>query len=170
MTTPFLLKIGFSKIEIANIVKTYGLFSTLAGVFIGGWLAKQIGLVKLMVIGCIIQVISNLAFILLSIYGYNTEVLMLVITIENFCSGISNAALLAYISLLCSREFTASQYAVLSVFATFGRTTLSASAGYVAQSMGWINFFVFSAVLSLPVLFFITAIRKTIPVIGLKTK
>lgn len=163
MTTPFLLKTGFSKIEIANIVKTYGLVATLAGTFAGGWLAKQIGLFRLLIIGCIMQIISNLAFVLLSVYGHDNYVLMLVITAENFCSGLSNAAIVAYISLLCSKEFTASQYAVLSSFVTFGRTTLSSSAGYVVEYLGWSNFFIFSAILSLPVLFFMKAVMKTIP-------
>ena len=65
MTTPFLLDIGFSKIQIANIVKVIGLAATLIGLFIGGMLVAKYNIVSVLFIGGFLQMFSNLFFITL---------------------------------------------------------------------------------------------------------
>ena len=62
MTTPFLLDIGFSKIQIANIVKVIGLAATLIGLFIGGMLVAKYNIVSVLFIGGFLQMFSNLFF------------------------------------------------------------------------------------------------------------
>jgi PAT family beta-lactamase induction signal transducer AmpG len=152
LTLPFLLEIGFSKMEIAAIVKTFGLFATLAGALFGGILVKKIGLMKSLWIAAILQMLSNLAFSYQAALGYNTHALYLVIFVENFSGGIGDAVFVAYLSSLCNVAFTATQYAVLVSFATVARSLLSSFAGVAAASLGWINFFFFSALLALPAL------------------
>ena len=57
----------------------------------------------------------------------------------------------AYLSALCQNPLhTATQYALLTALAAVGRTYLSASAGFVAESVGWPMFFVISALVALP--------------------
>jgi len=48
LTLPFLLEIGFTKTEIAKILKTFGLFSILVGVYFGGIVTKKIGIYKML--------------------------------------------------------------------------------------------------------------------------
>ena len=151
LITPFLMNMGFSKIEIASIIKLYGFLTTVIGMFIGGYLIsryKNMG--NILMIGLILQCTSNLAFVVQAMYGHNIPVLIAVISAENFCSGLSNAALVAYISTVIKKEFTATHYAILSSLAAFGRTTISSSAGLLVDQVGWVNFFYFSALLSLP--------------------
>lgn len=150
LTSPFLLEVGFSKIDIANIVKLYGMIATIVGGLLGGYVLEKISITKGLVLGLIVQMLSNLAFILLLYTGASDSALAVVISIENFCSGIGTAALVAYISNLCNIRYTATQYALLSSIATLGRAVFSGASGYVVKSLGWENFFIFSAVISLP--------------------
>ena len=60
------------------------------------------------------------------------------------------AAFAAYLSGLCTVAFTATQYALLSSLAAIGRTTLSASGGALADTLGWSPFFVLSTLACLP--------------------
>ena len=49
----------------------------------------------------------------------------------------------AYLSALCRNPLhTATQYALLTALAAFGRTYLSSGAGFVAAATGWVWFFV----------------------------
>lgn len=150
LTLPFLLEIGFSKFEIAAIVKTFGLFATLFGALLGGILVKKIGMIKSLWIAAILQAVSNLAFAYQAQIGYNPSSLYLVIFVENFSGGIGDAVFVAYLSSLCNIAFTATQYAILVSFASIGRAVLASSSGFVVANFGWIDFFYFSAILALP--------------------
>ena len=159
LTLPFLMEVGFSKIEIAGITKTFGLFATLFGVLIGGILVKKIGIIKSLWIAIIMQGVSNLAFSYLALEGRNTDLLYLVIFIENSSGGIGDSVFVAYLSSLCNVTFSATQYSLLSSLASFSRSFLSASAGIFAESLGWFGFFIFSTILAIPciiLLFIIT--------------
>ncbi len=155
LTLPFLLEIGFTKIEIASIVKTFGLFATLFGVFCGGLLVKKIGLIKSLWIAATMQMLSNLTFSYLSQIGPDQQILYLVVFAENFSSGIGDAVFIAYLSSLCNIAFSATQYAILVSFATLARSLLASSAGVFAQTLGWYEFFIFSTILAAPGLLFL---------------
>ncbi|OFW80536.1 MAG: hypothetical protein A2887_04990 [Alphaproteobacteria bacterium RIFCSPLOWO2_01_FULL_40_26] len=155
LTLPFLLEIGFTKIQIAGIVKTFGLFATLFGVFCGGILTKKIGIIKTLWIAAIMQALSNLTFAYLAKIGSDINSLYLAIFAENFSGGIGDAVFIAYLSSLCNVAFSATQYALLVSLATFARSFLTASAGIFAQNFGWYNFFIFSTLLAIPGLLFL---------------
>lgn len=160
MTSPFLLEQKFTKMEIAEIVKFYGVFATLLGTFAGGYLVKYSNIFVALFWGGIISSVSNLAFILLCDTYHDIPRLILVIAIENFASGLSSATFVAYMGTLCNRQFTASQFALLSSLASLGRTTLSSTSGFLAQNVGWVAFFVFSAILCLPALILLKFINN----------
>ena len=150
MTSPFLIEIGFNKAELASIIKLYGTIATFTGMFFGGYLIANMSIAKCFYLGVIIQSVSNLAFIFQYYSGHDIYVLILVNSIENFCGGISSSILVAFISSLCQRQFTASHYAMFAALASVGRTLISSSSGYAVEQMGWCYFFIFSSVLSLP--------------------
>ena len=161
LTTPFLLALEFTKTEIASIVKTFGLFATLFGVFIGGVLVKKIGTYKSLWIAGVAQMLSNLAFSYLAQIGHSEEVLYLTIFAENFSGGIGDSVFIAYLSILCNIAFSATQYAILGSLASLSRSLFSSSAGLFAASLGWYKFFIFSTFLAVPGLIFLLILRKT---------
>lgn len=152
LTLPFLLEIGFSKIEIAEIVKTFGLFATLAGALCGGFIIKKISITKALWIAAMMQMFSNLAFAYQAQIGYDPKVLYFVVFIENFSGGIGDSVFVAYLSGLCNVAFSATQYALLTSLATTARSFLTSSSGIFAQELGWYNFFILSTLLALPAL------------------
>ena len=151
MTSPFLLDIGFSKIELANIVKVCGTGASFIGSFLAGYMISRTkDFYCILVFSIAIQCISNLAFIYQAIVGHDVYVLMGVISFENIAGGFSNTVFIVYLSKLCSKRFTTTQYALLSSCANFTRTFLASSSGYAVEYFGWVWFFIFSASISLP--------------------
>ena len=137
MTTPFLLDIGFSKIQIANIVKVIGLAATLIGLFLGGLLVAKYNIISVLFVGGFLQMFSNLFFAFQGIIGVNTNFLMLTISIENLAGGIGTAAFLAYLSKLVDSRYIATQFALLTSFMALSRTQLSAPAGWMVEGINW---------------------------------
>jgi PAT family beta-lactamase induction signal transducer AmpG len=160
----FYVQIGFEKPEIANVSKLFGLIATLAGVFLGGVLINRLGILKVLLIGGVLQMLSNLMFAVQAQVGHDVAMLAVTIATENVSGGIGTAAFVAYLSSLCNIAFSATQYALLSSLAALGRTVLSAPAGAWAEDMGWINFFLLSTALALPGLIFLLWLMRRLPV------
>ena len=74
---------------------------------------------------------------------------LLIITVagENFSGGLGSAAFVAYLSVLCNKKYSGTQYALLSSFMGLARTFLSSPSGFVVESFGWGNFFIISTYL-----------------------
>lgn len=149
LISPFLLKLGFTLTQIGFVVKTFGIAATIAGVFLGGWLIAKFGIMRSLLICAVMQMLANLVFIYQAKAGADINVLYATVAAENIVSGMATGVFVAYISALCKIDFTATQYALLSSLAAVGRTFLSASAGYVAEDYGWVNFFILCSLLPL---------------------
>ena len=153
MTAPFVIDLGFSRNEYAAIIKGVGLAATLIGGFAGGFLARAYALAPSLWIGGLLQALANLAFSWQAVVGLNTAWLTFAIVAENFTSAIGTVIFVAYLSALCRNPLhTATQYALLTAVAAFGRTYLSSAAGFIAASTGWVWFFVICACAGLPAL------------------
>jgi PAT family beta-lactamase induction signal transducer AmpG len=150
MTSPFYIEIGFTKEEIAKIVKLYGLIATIVGGFVGGAIVYRLGMLKSLWLCGIFQALTNLVFVLLAQAGADISMLALCVTLENAAGGMGTAVFVAFMSSLCNLRFTATQYALLSSLAAFGRTWLSTPAGWAAQELGWVWFFSGSVLLAIP--------------------
>ncbi len=150
MTNPFLIDLGFTKAQIGFYVKTIGPIPTYIGIFLGGVMAYQMGIWRALWICGILQMLSNLMFVAQAYVGADPGVLIMTVAIENLAGGMGSAAFVAFLSMLCHREFTATQYALLSSLAVTGRTVLSSSSGYLADALGWLSFFALTALAALP--------------------
>src|SRR5262249_60484200 len=98
------------------------------------------------------QALSNLMYAVQFWAGPDFAVLTVTISAENLTGGMASAAFVAYLSALCNRDFTATQYALLSSLATVGLNVLAAAGGWLAAVLGWIPFFVVSTALCVPAL------------------
>ena len=163
MANPFYIKIGFSKIQIANVTKLFGVAATLLGVFAGGLIVKRVGALYSLLFCGIFQMLSNLMFAAQAVIGPKVGFLFLTIGIENMSGGMGSAAFVAYLSLLCNVKYTGTQYALFTSFMAFGRTWLSAASGWVADQTSWEVFFVGSTVIALPGLLILWWMLKALP-------
>jgi MFS transporter, PAT family, beta-lactamase induction signal transducer AmpG len=161
MTNPFLIELGFTKSEIAIIVKSFGLAATLFGAFFGGLLASKYSIIKSLLIAGVLQLLTNFIFCIQALIGHNNLFLAVTIGAENFAGGMGTIIFIAYISRLCHINYTATQYALLSSFAAFSRTWFSASSGWFADKLDWVNFFIFSAILAIPGILMLIILSKS---------
>ena len=161
MTAPFVIDLGFSKVDYAAIVKGVGLAATLIGGFAGGFVARRYSLATSLWIGGTLQALANLSFSWLAHVGVNEWALALAICAENFTSAIGTVIFVAYLSALCQNPLhTATQYALLTALAAVGRTYLSSGAGYVAKAVGWPLFFMICVLVAIPSLILLAWLQK----------
>ncbi len=150
MKVPFFLGIGFSKAEIAEVVKLFGFVATIAGGFIGGIVVARMGLMRGLLVCGVLMAVSNLVFLLQAWAGHDIGVLALTISVENITTGMGTTAFVAYMSSLCNVAYTATQYALLTSLMAMSRTVLSSGAGWLADQVSWPTFFILTTVAALP--------------------
>jgi len=156
----FYQDLGYSKVEIASVVKTFGLFMTIAGGFLGGLLSVRFGVLKILFLGALLSAITNLLFMLLAQVGYNMPMLYLVISADNISAGLASAAFIAFLSSLTNISFTAVQYAIFSSLMTLLPKILGGYSGTMVDGMGYSNFFLVTALMGVPVLVLIVVANR----------
>ena len=160
----FYQDLGYTKIEIATIVKTFGLFMTIAGGFLGGFLSIRYGVMRILFLGAVLTVVTNLLFIVLAWVGHNPYMLYVVISADNLTAGLASAAFIAFLSSLTNISFTAVQYAVFSSLMTLIPKVLGGYSGTLVDEFGYVNFFIFASALGLPVLILVWMAKKHLDV------
>lgn len=161
LQSKFYVHMGFSNGEIAYISKILGFIMTMVGLFFGGFIFYRLGTFTSLLIAGILQISSNLLFIWVAAEQHNLFALSVTIAIENFCGALNNVVIIAYLSNLCNIAYTATQYALLSSFANFGRTLLAAPAGYIVAALGWNMFFVITAIAGIPAIVLLFVLKGT---------
>jgi PAT family beta-lactamase induction signal transducer AmpG len=163
MTTPFLIQIGFSKTDIGTVNKGFGMIVTIVGALFGGGLIAKLGIWRALWIFGILQALSNFVFVALAEVGPSYWLMVACIGVENVCGGMGTAAFVAFLMSLCDREFSATQYALLSSVMAITRTLVGPLAGYLPEKLGWSPFFVITAILAVPGLALLTRFRHLVP-------
>jgi PAT family beta-lactamase induction signal transducer AmpG len=186
LLTPFLLQgMHFGLAEVGVVNKIVGIWLSIAGALIGGALMLRLRLWRALMLFGVLQGLSNLGFWWLAVNGQGllpglvlpafdwgivklaqpTPVdggLLVVIAAENLSGGMGTAAFLALLMGLCNQRFTATQFALLSAFASVGRVWVGPLAGVLAESIGWPTFFVVSTILALPALVLLWWLRAPV--------
>ncbi|HYJ79379.1 MAG TPA: MFS transporter, partial [Longimicrobiaceae bacterium] len=152
MYTPFLLETGFTQTEIGAIQGVLGLGSTIVGVLVGGALVAKLGINRSLWIFGALQILSNLAYYGVAQMGKNLPFLTGAIVVENFCTGLVTAGFVAFLMSLCSKRFSATQFALLSSLMAASRDIVVSPAGAVADATGWPTFFLLTIAAGVPAL------------------
>lgn len=148
--TPFMMDVGFSKTEIALVVKAVFTGSAVAGAVVGGiWMVK-LGLFRSMLLFGVLQAVSNLLYYWLAITGKNYEVMVAAVAVDNFAGAMGNIASVALIMALCDVRYSAFQYALLSALALLPRYALGGPAGWIADHSGWDVYYIVSFLMAVP--------------------
>jgi PAT family beta-lactamase induction signal transducer AmpG len=164
MSMPLYIALGFSLGQIAAVSKLAGFFATIIGALAGGALTARMGIFRALLVCGLLQSAGNLFYVLVAAKGHRLDYLALSVAAENVTGAMAGAALVAYLSGLCSPQFTATQYALLSSLAAVGRTLVASSSGVAADRMGWIPFFLVTTVVTLPALLLLAWMwRRTKP-------
>jgi PAT family beta-lactamase induction signal transducer AmpG len=153
MANPFYLDLGFTKTEIAEISKLFGFFCTIIGSFLGGVLVVRYGVLRPLILGAVMVACTNLLFAQLALIGPDKAWLALVISADNISGGMANAVLVAYLSSLANKAYTATQYALFSSLMTLPGKFISGFSGIVVDTQGYAQFFIYAALMGLPAIF-----------------
>lgn len=163
LTTAFFIKeVGFSASDVGAINKGIGLISLIAGAMLGGALVSKLGLFRSLFFFGILQAISNLSFTLLAIYGKSYILFAISVIFENLSGGMGSSAFISLLMGMCNKNYSATQYALFSSIASFGRTLISPTSGFLVEKVGWIAFFPITALIAIPGVLILFPLKKEI--------
>lgn len=164
MSIVFYKEIGFSNSDIATYSKLLNWWVTIVFSLLGGLVNIRYGIYRGLMIAGVAMAASNLLFALIAQTGPSTSLLAITVIVDGFTGAWSTVAMVAFISLLCNRAFSATQYALMASLSVAGRTLVASSSGLVVDSLegNWSLFFILTAVMVIPSLCFLYSIRHHI--------
>ena len=146
--------------EIASIVKTFGLFMTISGGILGGFLVVKYGIMRIMIIAAVLSAATNLLFMMMVDMEKSLVFLTFMISADNLSQGMALTAFVGFLSLLVNRQFTAVQYAMFSSVMTLFPKILGGYSGGMVEQMGYANFYLMTAVIGIPVVLMLMYARR----------
>jgi PAT family beta-lactamase induction signal transducer AmpG len=164
MSIVFYKEIGFSNSDIGTYSKLLNWWVTILFSLAGGLVNIRYGIYKGLMTAGIAMAASNLMFAMIAETGPDVRLLAAAVVIDGFTAAWSTVAMVAFISLLCNRAFSATQYALMASLSVAGRTFVASSSGFVVDYLNgnWSLFFIITALMVLPSLYFLYRIRHKI--------
>jgi PAT family beta-lactamase induction signal transducer AmpG len=167
MTTPFLLKTGFTQTEVAAAFGVAGLIATIVGTLAGGVAIGKWGINRSLYVFVVFQGLSNLTYYYLAMSSESRWFMTTAVVVENFGYGLVTGAMTAFLMVMCNKRFTATQFALLSSLMAASRDLLVAPGGKIAESAGWPTFFLITVAMAIPPLLllpFIAPWSRDVPI------
>jgi PAT family beta-lactamase induction signal transducer AmpG len=175
MTNTFYIDMGFTLTEVGVVAKFFGWPSTLIGAVVGGVIVAKIGTIRGLFLGSALIIVSNVFYASYGTYaceiplecaraglldffprqlaarGAATDLgLAVIVSFDNLALGVHGTALIAFMSSLTSARYTATQYAVLSSLYSLPGKLLMGTSGFMVNALGYGDFFLYTALLSIP--------------------
>ena len=177
---PFYLDfLHYSKDEVAFASKVFGIFMTIAGISLGGYLFLRLGRMPTILIGAVLPMLGNFVYAdlaegavhidavgkaaglhaLFGLFGFDPRMirLLLAISFENISTGIAGAAFVAYLSGIVSKRYTAVQYALMSSLTFLIGSLGRGIAGEAFDLYGYATVFRWTAAAGLVAVLFVCA-------------
>ncbi|WP_309611181.1 AmpG family muropeptide MFS transporter [Sphingomonas sp.] len=165
---PFYLDfLHYSKDEVAFASKVFGIFMTMIGISLAGYLFARIGRFPTVLLGAILPPFGNLVYADLAEGGVHLDMvghaiglsalagwfgsddrmmrLLMAISYENISVGLALTAFVAYLSSIVSKKFTAVQYALLGSLTFLVGSLLRGVAGELFDTLGYATVFRWTA-------------------------
>lgn len=156
LATPFYLDMGFTKSEIGVIAKNAGLWPGVIGGILGGLWMVKLGINRALWVFGVVQWVTILGFVWLAWLGTaesdatRLAVLATVIGAEALGMGLGTTAFVAWMARTTHPAYTATQLALFTSLMAMPRTFINASAGWLVEYFGWMNFFWLCFILAAP--------------------
>ena len=152
MAGPFYLDSGYTKADIATVSKLYGVWMGIGGAFLGGVAVAAFGFRRMLLLAAIGVAVSNIAFLLMAQNPSQIWAFYAALTADNLCQGFAGTVLVAFMSSLTDRNFTATQFALLVSLANLPGKFVGGVSGYIVEATSYSTFFVLSATTVVPTL------------------
>lgn len=155
----FYLDIGFTKSQIAQYSKFWGLMASILGGLAGGVLSLRFGVLRTLLLGAILAPASNLLFMALASNPVES-LFLFVVMLDNVSAGVASAAFVAYLSSLTSIRFTAMQFAIFTSIMLLFPKLIAGYSGTIVDGVGYHTFFIITAVIGIPVIAIIYWVQR----------
>jgi PAT family beta-lactamase induction signal transducer AmpG len=159
MIDPLLLDIGFTKQQIAFWALGVGIAVTIPGVLVGGPIVARLGLTTALFIVGLAQALSNVGYMILANVGAVHWLMILVVGVEYFCTGLVVAGFVAFLMSQCNRQFSATQFALLSSVMGLSNSLAGVPTGWLVERTGYGNFFLITILAGVPGMLLIPFLR-----------
>ncbi|WP_419727748.1 AmpG family muropeptide MFS transporter [Lichenicola sp.] len=161
MAYPLYRALGFAPTAVAAANGIPSLCAALAGAAASGVLVARIGIGRSLILCAVVQMCSILLYVALVRSGPVFAMLFAKVTLEGFAEVLAATTFATYLSRLCSLEYTATQYALLSSLAPVAWRTLGGTTGFLAQGVGWTSFYLLTVGACLPgILIMVLLLRR----------
>ena len=152
MASPLYSDLGFDRAVLGGIQSGPGVLATLGGLFVGGFAAFRFGLMKAMILGAVITFVTNGAYAWLAATAGPEDYgrLAVALVCDNIAGGYVTTVFIAYLSSLTDPVNAATQYALFSSAYSFFCKLMSGFSGVLADTVGWVGFFLITAGIALP--------------------
>lgn len=163
MAYPFYQDAGFSKTQIAEVSKIYGVIVGIAGALLGGWAVTRFEMRRLLAVSAIGVALSNMLYLIMAANPGQTWAFVATLSGDNFAQGFAGPVLVAFMSGLVNRSFTATQYALLSALANLPGKLIGGLSGFLVTDWGYASLFVVSTVSIVPTLLVLALLWRRMP-------
>jgi MFS transporter, PAT family, beta-lactamase induction signal transducer AmpG len=147
---PFLIDMGYDANARGVGLATIGVAATLSGTFIGGAVTTLIGLGHALWVFGILQIVSNIGYVLVANSAVNLPLMYSAMGFETFTQGLGTGAFSVLLLRMTQKRFSATQYALFSSLFSLPRVIAGPISGITVDAMGWTVFFWLSMILSIP--------------------
>ncbi len=163
MAAPFYHALGFARDQVALANGLPALAAALGGAAASAILVARFGGSRVLILSALVQMLSMGLYLALYRAGPATPMLLAKVTLEGFAEALAQTTFLTYLSRLCSAEYTATQYALLSSMAPIAWRTLGGATGIMAQGLGWPAFFTVTILCALPGILIMSYLLRRFP-------
>jgi MFS transporter, PAT family, beta-lactamase induction signal transducer AmpG len=150
MVKPFWVDSGYTVQQIGWVQTTLGVGASILGALLGGWVIRRLGAFKSLWVLGLVQALSNLTYWAAAVTGATMPVMYSAAIVEQFTFGLGTAAFLTFLMTLSSKQYAATQFAILTALYRVGGIGAQALSGVLAERMGYASYFLLTFVLALP--------------------
>ena len=175
LVTPFLLDpraeggLGLTTQAVGLVYGTAGVLALTIGGIAGGWLISRYGLKRMLWPMAVAINAPNVVYVLLAWFQPASQtVIGAALCVEQFGYGIGFAAYLVYMMMVAAGPHQTAHYAICTGFMALGMMLPGMPAGWLQEQIGYVNFFAWVCVATLPSLG-MTALIKVDPAFGKKS-
>lgn len=159
---PFYLDSGYTKADIATVSKLYGVWIGIFGAFLGGVCTAAFSMRPMLLVAAIAVALSNVSFLLMAHNPGQAWAFIAAISADNLSQGFAGVILVAFMSSITNRNFTATQYALLASLANLPGKFIGGLSGYMVEATSYSAFFILSTFSVVPTLLLLAWLWKSI--------
>ena len=158
--------LGLTTQQVGVVYGTIGVVALILGGLVGGAMISRFGLRRLLWPMILAMYVPNVVFIVLALLQPGSlYVIGGALAVEQFGYGFGFTAYLLYMMMVADGEHKTAHYAICTGFMALGMMLPGLSAGWIQEQIGYVSFFVWVCVATIPS-FIATARIKVDPAFG----